>query len=237
MKLTGIYQIQSKIKPERIYIGSAVDINHRWWQHLKELNKGTHHSRKLQGHYNKYGKNDLVFSILIKCEKPQLLQFEQYYLDFYHPTFNIAIKAGSRLGLKASEETIIRISKGHIGQKAWNKGLKMSKEHCMNLSIAHLGQKSIFRGISQTKEHIEKLRKTRIGRKQSEETVQKRILSYQKPVLQYDLQGNFVKEWSSVRGASRVLLLSHNKIYYSLKVNKPMGDYIWKYKKDILKVA
>lgn len=145
--------------------------------------------------------------------------------------------AGSRLGTKASMDTIIKLKKGHIGQKAWNKGLKMSNEHNLNLSLAHKGQKSWCKGISQTKEHIEKLRKTRIGRKQSEETIQKRILRYQKPVLQYDLQGNFIKEWLSVRKASRELFLSHNKIYYGLKVGRSVGGFIWVYRNNILKVA
>ncbi len=28
--ISGVYKIQSKIKPERIYIGSSVNINSRW---------------------------------------------------------------------------------------------------------------------------------------------------------------------------------------------------------------
>jgi hypothetical protein len=36
-KISSIYQIQSKIKPERIYIGSAVNIKHRWGIHLSDL--------------------------------------------------------------------------------------------------------------------------------------------------------------------------------------------------------
>ncbi len=73
MKLSGIYQIQSKIKPERCYIGSAIHISNRWTKHLSELRLNRHHSRKLQLHYNKYGESDLQFSVLLGCEKEDLL--------------------------------------------------------------------------------------------------------------------------------------------------------------------
>lgn len=56
MKISGIYKIQSKVKPERIYIGSAVNIRHRRNQHFSSLSLNNHHNKKLQYHYNKYGK-------------------------------------------------------------------------------------------------------------------------------------------------------------------------------------
>jgi hypothetical protein len=36
-RITGIYKIQSIIKPERIYIGSAVYVDKRWKEHLNDL--------------------------------------------------------------------------------------------------------------------------------------------------------------------------------------------------------
>lgn len=58
MELTstsGIYQIQSKIKPERIYIGSTINVKKRESIHLGNLKRNKHHSHKLQRHYNKFG--------------------------------------------------------------------------------------------------------------------------------------------------------------------------------------
>jgi group I intron endonuclease len=85
MRISGIYRIQSKIKSERIYIGSAVDINDRWRCHLKDLRNNKHHSKKLQRHYDKYGEVDLQLSILLGCEKEDLLKTEQYFIDSYNP--------------------------------------------------------------------------------------------------------------------------------------------------------
>jgi len=119
MKISGIYKIQSKIKPERIYIGSAVNIKNRWNNHLKALRKGIHNN-KLQRHYNKYGEADLQFSILLGCGEEDLLKTEQYFLDSYNPYFNICRKAGSVLGCKwkLSEETKKKMSNSRMGFKA-----------------------------------------------------------------------------------------------------------------------
>lgn len=88
MKISGIYKIESKIKSERIYIGSAININRRWIIHLYDLKNNKHHSNKLQNHYNKYGKDDLIFTIIEKCPIFKLLIREQYYMDLKSPYFN-----------------------------------------------------------------------------------------------------------------------------------------------------
>lgn len=109
MTISGIYKIQSKKKPERIYIGSAVNIHKRWNKHLYRLKRSWHTNPKLQHHYNKYGKTDLVFSIIVGCEKDDLIVTEQFYIDAYNPWFNIAPRAGSQLGFKFSPESILKM--------------------------------------------------------------------------------------------------------------------------------
>ena len=136
--MTGIYQIQSTSNSDRIYIGSAVDIHSRWRVHTCQLLNNKHHSLKLQRHYNKYGKNDLVFSIVILCDKEDLLVTEQYYIDLYKPYFNIRLIAGCggwNKGLPASAESNEKRSKKLKGRPSpmkgktpWNKGKGMSTE-------------------------------------------------------------------------------------------------------------
>jgi len=130
MKISGIYQIQSKVKPERIYIGSAVNIKSRWSVHLCQLRLNKHGSQKIQKHFNKYGESDLQFSVLLGCEKIDLLKHEQYFIDFYNPYFNSCKIAGSSLGTKRGT--------------SWNKGKKLpplSEEHKQNISKGGLGKK------------------------------------------------------------------------------------------------
>jgi len=123
-KQSGIYKIQSKCKPYRIYIGSTYDIPKRWKAHLCALKRKGHHSTKLQRHYNKYGIVDLQFSILLTCEIGDLLKTEQYFIDCYNPYFNECQVAGSVLGRKASLSTIEKMK-----QRRGNKNPFFGKHH------------------------------------------------------------------------------------------------------------
>jgi hypothetical protein len=51
-----------------------------------------------------------------------------------------------------------------------------------------------------------------------------------KKVYQYDLDGNFIKEWESNKEASQILNISSNSIYGScINVNRIAGQYQWRY--------
>jgi group I intron endonuclease len=177
--MIGIYKIQSVLKPKRIYIGGAININERWKDHLKKLKRNIHHSKKLQNHFNKYGISDLYFSILLECEKENMIKVEQYFLDSYNPYFNICKIAGNTSGFKHSEETKMKISekqKGKIISKESRikmsearKGIKLSDEHKKKLSIIRSGKK--IKPLSD--EHKRKLSNSKKGMKHSEETRKK----------------------------------------------------------------
>lgn len=164
MIISGIYKIQSKLKPDRIYVWSAVDIFQRWRNHLSDLRLNKHHSSKLQNHSNKYGESDLVFSVLLGCAKEELIKHEQFFIDSINPFFNNCKIAGNSLGFKHSKESRIKISKSLIGsnrhnkphseetkrklseynknQIPWHKGKAgvYSDETLKKMSLAHIGQ-------------------------------------------------------------------------------------------------
>lgn len=53
----------------------------------------------------------------------------------------------------------------------------------------------------------------------------------QKPIIQYDLKMNFIKEWSSQTEASQVLNINQPSISNCLKnLSKTSNGFIWKYK-------
>lgn len=114
--MIGIYKISSLIKPNRIYIGSALNIKRRWNKHKSDLKNNKHHSIKLQRHYNKYGIDDLIFEIIEECVIDCLIDWEQHYIDKTHTYFNTCKIAGS--------------SKGRI---PWNKGLSTVQKNIENL--------------------------------------------------------------------------------------------------------
>jgi group I intron endonuclease len=63
MKRSGIYLIQN-IKNGKGYVGSSLDIDSRWRTHRRTLNNNTHHNEYLQRSYNKYGRENFMYSIL-----------------------------------------------------------------------------------------------------------------------------------------------------------------------------
>jgi group I intron endonuclease len=190
MKSSGIYKIQSKSMPERTYVGSAINLRDRWWNHIGKLKSNTHGNAKLQNHFNKYGEEDFVFIIIEPCLPEFLTIREQYYIDTLKPFFNICKVAGSCLGVKRTVEFSKKSSERQ-------KGKKLTEEHKRKLSEAaknrppiteitrnklrELGKRNDWSRGNKNKlgkriseEAKEKLRQSHLGRKQSEEAKAKR---------------------------------------------------------------
>jgi len=165
--LSGIYKIQSRIKTERIYIGSAVNIQKRWSYHKEDLRKNKHTNKRLQNHFNKYSESDLQFSILLGCEKEELLKHEQFFIDSLNPYFNICKTAGNKLGVKASIETIEKLRISHLG-KSSGLGTKRSEETKIKMSEMRKGRKRKPHS-EETKIKMRQNHKGMSGRKLSED--------------------------------------------------------------------
>jgi group I intron endonuclease len=157
-KSSGIYCLKSKING-KVYIGSSINLSSRCYFHFYDLVKKKHHNIHLQNHYNKYGKEDLVFSVIESFDfesKEHLLSREQFYLDTLNPEFNILKVAGSNLGLKFSEE-----SKSKMGKS--RKGIPRSEETRKKISESNTGKKA-------SDEARRKMSESHMGVKLSDET-------------------------------------------------------------------
>lgn len=72
-----IYAITNKVNG-KTYIGSTITLPRlRWNTHKSALSRGIHHSYKLQSGWNKYGKENFEFSVLLVCEKSAVISYEQ----------------------------------------------------------------------------------------------------------------------------------------------------------------
>jgi group I intron endonuclease len=91
---SGVYMIRNAVKG-KIFVGSAVDLKERRSKHWRLLKKGIHHNRHLQRHFNKHGRDDLVFGAIEFCPKEKVIEREQRWIDSLHPKFNVCQKAGS----------------------------------------------------------------------------------------------------------------------------------------------
>lgn len=106
---SGIYKITTKTD-DRVYIGSAHCLYTRVKVHFTLLRQGTHCNSKLQRFVNKYGVDNIEFTIVELCEKDRLLEREQYYIDSLCPYFNLCPLARNSAGYKFTEEQLKKLS-------------------------------------------------------------------------------------------------------------------------------
>jgi len=121
------------VKPERIYVGSSIHIYSRWSKHKGDLRRNKHDNGRLQNHVNKYGVDDLEFSIITGCSEDVIIAYEQFYIDALDPWFNLAPIAGTTKGI---------IHEGRRGKSTWQKGKHFTEEHKRKISEAMSGEKN-----------------------------------------------------------------------------------------------
>lgn len=152
---TGIYKIINNIN-NKIYIGSAININDRFLDHKQMLKRNKHHSKKLQNSVNKHGLENFIFEIIEECGKELLIEREQYWideLDSYNNGYNSRPIASNMLNFVFSTESKEKMKKSHKGLQNGDKHPLYGKKH--------------------SEETKEKIRKSKIGKKLSEETKSK----------------------------------------------------------------
>lgn len=169
-----------------MYIGSSENLERRWKDHTRLLSKGRHHSVALQKAWDKYF-GQLEFNTMLICREEDLLLYEQQYIDFYKPRYNMSLFAGSPMkGRNHSDETRIKMSATHTGKI-------LSEETCKKISEAkkgtqrpaHVqamlqwhneqrkGKKFPGKGPKWTDEQKAEMSRRATGRKASDETKQK----------------------------------------------------------------
>lgn len=82
----GIYSIYC-LKNDKYYIGQSGNIERRWKEHIRLLNKNNHHNCYLQSAWNKYCINNFEFEILEICNKDILWKQELFYMEYFQ-TYN-----------------------------------------------------------------------------------------------------------------------------------------------------
>uniref|UniRef100_UPI0023D89C1B hypothetical protein n=1 Tax=Gonatophragmium mori TaxID=2966219 RepID=UPI0023D89C1B len=139
-KLSGIYRWVNTETGDT-YVGSAVDLTTRLrrYYNTKELEGNPRHIDKA---LLKYGHSKFKLEILEYCDRSEVKDREQHYLDSCRPEYNILTQAYSLEGFKHSPETLDKL-----------KGRVFSEEHKDNLSQANIGR--IF-----TEETLDKLSKS-----------------------------------------------------------------------------
>lgn len=201
--MKGIYCIENLINNKK-YIGSSQNVYKRRNRHFSELKNVKHKNSHLQNSYNKYGKDNFKFYVIEEVtDVNNLIIREQYYIDSEkNMLYNINLIANSSLGVKRSEETKEKIRQANLGLKhpEWRNKLKSEAQGGDN----HWTKNKSFSDESKNKmsESHKKLYENGYvspvkGREKSDSEIKKHVNAISKPILQYDLEDNFIKEWKN----------------------------------------
>lgn len=229
--MRGIYKIQSKIKPEKLYIGSSCNIRKRFNTHKRDLKLNKHHSIILQRHYNKYGEEDLEYAIVEECDN--LVEKEQYYLDNLNPIFNVCKVAGRPPKIIYTEEIRQKMRVKKLGKSPVNKGVKSNKPAWNTGKKMPEEQRIRLLGHKVTEKTRIKISDSKKGKKQSIESVEKRRLCLFIGVVKLDKDGNFLEEYGSIQEAAIKNNIPRTAISRCIRGElRHYKNVKWKYKKE-----
>lgn len=115
--MRGIYKIIT-LHNNKYYIGSSIDIEKRWRDHLSKMRMQKHANTYLQNVYNKYGESDFAFVVLLEmpdASNIEIRQKEQEFLDKIfqedkNNIYNLARDANGGNSTLFSEKSLKNIS-------------------------------------------------------------------------------------------------------------------------------
>lgn len=225
--IAGIYAIKNK-STNQMYIGSALDIYKRWSEHKKSLMLGLH-NKKLQTAWNLYGELEFEFIILenIKPNEIILLQKEQFYIDKFENSYNVNKKA-----IRTNKE-----GKPVYQYDSFGNFIKEFESISEAARIVNIKPSGIIQSCNKNK-----LSAAGFIWRYKGDVLNKNALktseiidSHWVSVLQYDLDGNFLKEWRSISEAATNLKVNSDSITSAcVGRHKTAGGFIWQYKENKL---
>jgi hypothetical protein len=109
----GIYKITNLITKD-FYIGQSTNLESRKRSHWYKLSCNKHCNILLQSSWNKYGKENFRFEILLYCEPFEMVRYEQNLIDMLKPQFNMIPVIGS--GYPFPKEVKDKMSESHLGK-------------------------------------------------------------------------------------------------------------------------
>lgn len=219
----GIYKITFlNSSSGKVYIGSAMTksgkrnysggFNKRWRTHVSALDLGKHVSKKLQNAYNKYGRENLVFSIEEECEPLIALEREQYYIDLYNSCewgYNSRPCSKTMLGFRHSKTTKEKI-----------RDIKRRERDKHYLDIIQLYNKGLNLIEISNDLGICKSMISRTLKENGQTKIRKKADYYKITIYQYSVEGDFIREWSSAYECAKTLNLTESHIRKVLNNNR-----------------
>lgn len=117
LSLCGIYAVHNTITGKS-YIGQSMRLPNRQREHFVLLRRGKHYAVAMQQDFDCLSETCFEFKVLEFCAVDVLTEREQHWIDFFKEIglYNIALTAGSPLGVVRSKETRAKISAATLGR-------------------------------------------------------------------------------------------------------------------------
>lgn len=243
MVIYGIFNLKNGKK----YIGSTTNFSRRKATHLRLLNANKHHSKHLQYAWNNSSSVDFAFIILEKIDNLEnLFEREQYWIDYYK-SYNNKYGYNCSKIVNQPEPTKKEIWQFNLDGTKLNKWNSI-KEAADFYNLDSSGISKCSRGkyryyggfIWSIYEELDKKRINLANSSIKRSTLSKKKMSISaknrkdrlKPILQFDILNNFIREWNST---SEVILTNNYSSSGSISEclhnkRKTAFGYIWKFK-------
>lgn len=203
MKTTFIYYLEKDNIP--IYVGKS--------NYPKQ--------RMSTDHYKNFG-SDIKQYVIDEVPINEWRFWEQFYIDLFR-SWNYNLKQQKKGGGGLCHHTEITIEKIKQAQVNRDYSHLSNPERSKKISEATKGKKKTG-DLSHLRDpkRIDKIKKSRTGKPHPKKS---------NHVLQFDLEGKFIKEWNSADDAANELKLNSNRIRATcLEKQNKSGNFIWKYK-------
>ena len=163
---------------------------------------------------------------IVSCANGKIERFKNYIFKPFTDDFSLKIEPYklSLVGKKRDSETIDKIKKANTGQKR-------TKEVCDKFREIRLSLN--FKQSEETKQKMSVAHKGKIRTEQHKINNGK---ANRFPVLQFDLNGNFIAEFDSLLSTSKYLSIDLSWVCECLKQDKPCKGFILKYKNKSRKI-
>lgn len=151
--------------------------------------------------------------------------------EHLHTKEALLARQGCQKGIPKRKESIEKRQKTRMERG----GYFVSDETRKKMSELMKGENHPFFGKKRSPETIEKIRLKKTGQKHSEETKEKMRNSHIKnEIIQFSLDGVFIKEWSGVPEVATYFNCSNSVIYSCCSgKKKQIKGFIWRRKKDL----
>ena len=221
----GIYKIENLIN-HKIYIGQSIQIERRLQKH-KTIKDDLYIHRAIQ----KYGVDNFSFEVIQECDQQQLSQREIYWIDFYNSLipngYNMIPGGSNGCGL----------SKGKIIEKYSLEGefLEQYPSARQASNINNINQSNIISCCNELRNQAGPYQWK--WKESNKKIFPIKGTFVNDSVLQYDLQGNFLKQYSSTDEVCKLFRVSKSGLSLACTgKNKTLLDYQWKYKSSNRKI-